>query len=105
MGRKVLFGGPQLPNGTHTWYERRNSDGSYGGQRDIHPGEVLDEEEIGGDFQSPGRVYTTWDPEEGKIVERSEGPLTVRHPTADYYVSSGRASFMTGSKAVTTEGE
>jgi hypothetical protein len=77
MGRKVKFGGPNLPKGTSTWYEHRNPDGTHGGQVRVDPGDVVDEDNIGG------------------VIEFQQEPYDAHECNgASYYIESGRAAYV-----------
>lgn len=43
----LVFGGEALPEGTHTYYDRINSDGTFGGETAAHPGHKVPVERVG----------------------------------------------------------
>lgn len=46
MARMLKFGGPALPEGTHTWYRTVPDKDGRVRHRDVHPGAVVNGEEI-----------------------------------------------------------
>lgn len=78
----LVFGGKNLPDGSHTWYDRINSDGSYGGQIQAAIGHRVEAERV------------------GKIVAYVDGgPELV--PNASYYVETERARIVDEAAATT----
>lgn len=68
----LVFGGKNLPDGSHTWYDRINSDGSYGGQIRADVGHRVEAERV------------------GKVVGYADGKAELI-PNASYYVETERA--------------
>lgn len=78
--RKIRFGGPNLPPGTHTWYDHRNPDGTYGGRISVEVGTEVEADRVG-----------------GKMTDADGSDREGNGP--DYYVTSGLAVMVGGSTA------
>jgi hypothetical protein len=91
---RLLFGGPNLPEGKHTWYDHINPDGSYGGQIDVHPGMVLDADRVGKYVGMTEATVTTKYDDDGVTIESGDPPKPVLVPNAKYYVETGRATLI-----------
>lgn len=74
----VRFGGPKLPPGTFTFYDKRNPSGTYGGEVRANPGDVVEASLIGGEVSLPdGSKQTFYGPDHfiGRgIAEWCDGP-------------------------------
>lgn len=55
MAVRIKFGGPELPAGSKTWYDKINEDGTFGGQVFVYHGDVVDAAEIGKIVNQNGR--------------------------------------------------
>ena len=81
MGRKLRFGGDNLPAAAHTWYDTKGPDGQLRQIR-AFPGDVVDAD-----------LVMKW-----ALIEGSDPPRMGFVPNAEYYVGRNFASYVTSNK-------
>lgn len=78
----VKFGGPGLLPGYHTYYDKRNASGTFGGEIKASPGDVVAAAEIGGEMTLP----------DGRKVRGNDADHFVMRGMAEYVDAPAKAT-------------